>query len=272
MAGIPHNHNHAHDLNQIITQSEKIEDFEKTAKVFEKLGDARRMQIFWILCHCEECVTDLSAMIGMSSPAVSHHLKVLKECGLIRSERDGREVIYRVTDNELAKLLHVTTEEIMAVSCPDSEIVPESKHDSLNEVYHCHEHSGCNTHSHDAHSHDSLHINDECSCNHSNDTLAEEIHEYLNSHLDQHITIESLAKQFCVNPTTIKTVFRNTFGNSVAAHTREHRMERASELLLSTDYSLGEIAQMVGYQSQSKFTKAFRETYGILPKDYRSRH
>ena len=277
MGKLPHEHahKHAHNLDQIIRQSSQLGDFEQIADVFEKLSDARRVQIYWILCHCEECVTDIAAMVGMSSPAVSHHLRVLKECGLIESRREGREVIYKATDSELTHLLHVVTEEIMSVSCPEADIVPENfRHDTG--VAHQHD-KAASHHDHDCcHGHAHNHAREETPADPTDNAqvlpssnLATEIHEYLNEHLDQHITIESLSKHFCVNPTTIKTVFRETFGNSVAAHTREHRMEKAAGLLKESSLSLAEIATAVGYHNQSKFTQAFKESYGVLPKDYR---
>ena len=42
---------------------------------------------FWLLCHCEECVINIVALVEMSSPAVSHHLKQLRSGGLITSRR-----------------------------------------------------------------------------------------------------------------------------------------------------------------------------------------
>ena len=239
-----------HELSQVLTQSEKIEDFEKIADILGKMGDAKRVQIFWILCHREECVADISEIIGMSSPAVSHHLKILKECNLIHSRREGKEVYYQAADSELARLLHNTTEEIMAISCPDSPIVPKE--------------SACAC----PHTHDIMEHSKES--NYS--SLAVDIHEYLIAHLDQHITIDMISKHFCVNPTTVKTIFRETFGNSLAAHTKIHRMEKAAELLKEGKLSLSEVAAAVGYQSQSKFTQAFRETYGVLPKNYRKQN
>ena len=62
------------------------------ADVFKQLGDGSRVRIFWLLCHCEECVINISSMVDMSSPAVSHHLRQLKAGGLIVSRRDGKEV------------------------------------------------------------------------------------------------------------------------------------------------------------------------------------
>lgn len=98
------------------------------------------------------------------------------------------------------------------------------------------------------------------------------VHTLLTEHIEQHFTIEALAKQFLINPTTLKTVFKAVYGNSIAAHTKEHRMEHAAGLLRETQKSIYEIAQAVGYENQSKFTAAFKEYYGVLPTDYRKQH
>ena len=87
--------------------------------------------------------------------------------------------------------------------------------------------------------------------------------------MEQRFTIESLSKQYLINPTTLKTVFKSVYGTSIAAHMKEHRMERAAELLRETSLSIAEIAQNVGYDSQSRFTAAFKAYWGKLPKDYR---
>ena len=49
-------------------------------------------------------------------------------------------------------------------------------------------------------------------------------------------------------------------------------MARAAQLLRETDESVAEIARAVGYESQSKFTAAFKEYFGVLPKEYRKTH
>lgn len=95
------------------------------------------------------------------------------------------------------------------------------------------------------------------------------IHEYLIGHMEQRLTVESLSKQFLMNPTTLKTIFKSVYGNSIAAHVKEHRMEQAAKLLRETGLSIAEIAGRVGYDSQSRFTAAFKEYSGKLPKDYR---
>ncbi len=95
------------------------------------------------------------------------------------------------------------------------------------------------------------------------------IHEQLISHMEQRFTIESLSKQFLMNPTTLKTIFKSVYGTSIAAHMKEHRMEQAAKLLRETGLSIADIAGRVGYDSQSRFTAAFKEYSGKLPKDYR---
>ena len=89
------------------------------ADLFQQLSDPTRIRIFWLLCHYEECVINISAILEMSSPAVSHHLRPLKNSGLIVSRRDGKEVYYRAADTEECRLLHKMIEEVMEIKCPN---------------------------------------------------------------------------------------------------------------------------------------------------------
>ena len=98
-----------------------------------------------------------------------------------------------------------------------------------------------------------------------------EIHQYLLTHLDRRITIEELSKRYHMNPTTLKATFKSVYGTSLAAHIKEHRMEKAASLLTQTGLSVAQIARAVGYDSQSKFSTAFRSVYEVLPKDFRKR-
>lgn len=99
--------------------------------------------------------------------------------------------------------------------------------------------------------------------------IVHKIHEQLARSLDQRVTIEALSKQYLMNPTTLKAVFKSVYGNSIAAHMKEHRMEEAARLLAETDRSIAEIALAVGYDSQSKFSAAFKDCFHMLPKEYR---
>ncbi len=114
---IPHDHHHEAET-AIAEHMPDPETFQTVSEVFKQIGDPSRLRIFWVLCHSEECVTNLSAIVGMSSPAASHHLRQLRAGGLIISRREGKEVYYRAADTREAKLLHHTIETMMAITCP----------------------------------------------------------------------------------------------------------------------------------------------------------
>lgn len=115
---LPHHH-HDIEASAIKAQLSKVDYFQIVAEVFKQLGDTTRIRIFWLLCHAEECVINISALMEMSSPAVSHHLRPLKNSGLITSRRIGKEVYYKAADTEQSRLLHQMIEKIMKITCPD---------------------------------------------------------------------------------------------------------------------------------------------------------
>lgn len=120
MAGLslPHDHGEGWKAQRLKEQLEQAEKFQTVAGIFKLLDDPSRIRIFWLLCHCEECVINISSLMEMTSPAVSHHLRQLKISGLIVSRREGKEVYYKASETELSRLLHQAIETIMEISCP----------------------------------------------------------------------------------------------------------------------------------------------------------
>lgn len=111
-------HDHGQDVAAMFDHMPEPDAFQAVSDVFKQLGDSSRLRIFWILCHCEACVINLSALVNMSSPAVSHHLKQLKTGGLIVSRREGKEVYYKASDSREANLLHHMIETLVEITCP----------------------------------------------------------------------------------------------------------------------------------------------------------
>ena len=111
-------HDHGQSIERELEHMPSVDQFQIAADLFKQLGDGSRIRIFWLLCHCEECVINLSSMVEMSSPAVSHHLKQLKSAGLILSRREGKEVYYRAADTAQARLLHHMIEDLVEIACP----------------------------------------------------------------------------------------------------------------------------------------------------------
>ncbi|MCX4680277.1 metalloregulator ArsR/SmtB family transcription factor [Streptomyces sp. NBC_01433] len=82
------------------------EEAVRTAAMFKALGDPVRLRLFSLVASHdggEACVCDISD-VGVSQPTVSHHLKKLKEAGLLSSERRGTWVYYRVEPSVLAAM------------------------------------------------------------------------------------------------------------------------------------------------------------------------
>ena len=228
---LPHDHGHTPGQLQDWMPSARV--FENIGNVFQMLSDGKRVQLFWILCHCEECVINLSALMDMSSSAVSHHLKLLKTGGFVVSRREGKEVYYTAAETARTKALHEMIEEIAELSCPSDESPIESdKYDT-------------------------------------NIQTIQSIHDFLMDHLSERYTIEDLSERFHINQTTLKNTFKTVYGQPLAAYMKARRISHAKDLLLHSSLSIEEISLEAGYQNQSKFTQAFKDLTGQLPREYR---
>ena len=225
----PHKHGKKTNAQELKKTLSKNAKFENVAQIFKILDDPKRIKIFYLLCHANECVSDIAAYTQLSASSVSHHLQVLRYADLVQTTRDGKEIFYRVSDSTVASLIHETIEKVLNVPCSD-----ERENADTEEIVH-------------------------------------RVHEYLTNNLDKKITIEYLAKKFPINATTLKKEFRHLYGDSIAAHIRSHRMEKAKELLESTQMNIAEVSRKTGYESQSRFTSIFRTEYGVTPLEFRKK-
>lgn len=114
-------HNHEGNIDKVLDRMPCLEDFQDVAFLFQQLGDPTRLKLVWLICHSEECVCNLAAALGVSAPAVSHHLKSLRRSELIVSRRDGKEVFYTLADTVQARMLHQTIDALFKITCPISE-------------------------------------------------------------------------------------------------------------------------------------------------------
>ncbi|MCR4781310.1 MAG: metalloregulator ArsR/SmtB family transcription factor [Lachnospiraceae bacterium] len=115
---LPHNHGEV-NIEKLLENIPNDGVINSVSAAMKQLGDPSRLRIFWLLCHAEECVINIASVVDMSSPAVSHHLRLLKSAGLITSRRDGKEMYYKAADTPLVESLHHIIEEVGMITCPE---------------------------------------------------------------------------------------------------------------------------------------------------------
>ena len=73
--------------------------------VFKALSASVRLEILNFLKNGEKCVCEIVPHIGFAQPTVSRHLKVLVDCGILKSRKDGNNVLYDVTDKKIYEVI-----------------------------------------------------------------------------------------------------------------------------------------------------------------------
>ncbi len=93
----------------------------------------------------------------------------------------------------------------------------------------------------------------------------------LSENLSRRISAAELAAKFGVSESSLKNYFRGVYGKGYRESLHELRMKKAAELLEGDGILVSQAAAAVGYASQSRFAKAFREYFGVSPKEYSRR-
>ena len=87
--------------------------------------------------------------------------------------------------------------------------------------------------------------------------------------LSKRYTAKELADRFGISESSFKLYVKGILGDSYLSYFRRKRMEKAAELLETTNLKVIEIANAVGYENQGKFARVFAELYGVSPLEFR---
>jgi ArsR family transcriptional regulator len=90
--------------------SERVLD--DLAEFFKLFSDKTRVGILWALSLSEMCVCDLSMLLKMKQPAISQHLKHLRQMRMVRTRRDGKVVYYNLDDEHIRSMLDLGQQHI----------------------------------------------------------------------------------------------------------------------------------------------------------------
>lgn len=92
---------------------------------------------------------------------------------------------------------------------------------------------------------------------------------YIEENLSKEFTRSELARLVFMNPDYLGTIFKEEMNCSITIYIQNKRLAKAKELLRQTDYPISKIAEMVGYDNISYFSKLFRQKIGCQPGEYR---
>lgn len=85
------------------------------AKIFNALSDPARLEIIEFLREGEKCVCEIIPHVNLIQPLVSRHLKILKDCGLVKDRKEGNRRLYSVTDPRIFEVVDAVTPELVDV-------------------------------------------------------------------------------------------------------------------------------------------------------------
>jgi len=83
------------------------------AKLFKALADPYRLKIIELLREGEKCVCEIFPHFGIAQPLASRHLKILKDCGLVKDRKDGNRRFYAITEPEIFEVLDAVAPELV---------------------------------------------------------------------------------------------------------------------------------------------------------------
>lgn len=113
-------HDHGTGILELLDKMPAGITFNKVSDTFQLISDPTRLKILWLLCHSEDCVTNIGAALNMSAPAISHHLRILKQAGLLTPNRHGKEMHYTLADTEEAELVHRIVDATFEMNCKET--------------------------------------------------------------------------------------------------------------------------------------------------------
>jgi AraC-like DNA-binding protein len=92
---------------------------------------------------------------------------------------------------------------------------------------------------------------------------------YIDDHFGEELTVADIADQAAISVSECLRCFHSTLGLTPIQYVKQLRLQRAAELLTSTNRRIADIAAQCGFQDISYFTRSFKAQEGMLPSEYR---
>ena len=98
---------HQAKVESVSARLEKDYQLALMAEFFQSFSDQTRLKLINALMISELCVRDLAEIVGMSLPAVCHHIRHLRQLRLVQHRREGKNVIYSLNDEHIGMLFDI---------------------------------------------------------------------------------------------------------------------------------------------------------------------
>ena len=105
---------HAHsDLIDRVNENMPDEEIlYEIAELYKIFGDSTRIKILYVLFEAEMCVNDIAQLLNISTSAISHQLRILKQAQLVKFRREGKTIFYSLSDDHVRTILNQGMEHI----------------------------------------------------------------------------------------------------------------------------------------------------------------
>ena len=105
---------HAHsDLIERVNENMPDEEIlYEIAELYKIFGDSTRIKILYVLFEAEMCVNDIAQLLNISTSAISHQLRILKQAQLVKFRREGKTIFYSLSDDHVRTILNHGMEHI----------------------------------------------------------------------------------------------------------------------------------------------------------------
>lgn len=105
---------HAHsDLIERVNENMPNEEIlYEIAELYKIFGDSTRIKILYVLFEAEMCVNDIAQLLNISTSAISHQLRILKQAQLVKFRREGKTIFYSLSDDHVRTILNQGMEHI----------------------------------------------------------------------------------------------------------------------------------------------------------------
>ncbi len=105
---------HVHDdiVSSVLAAMPKEQELYRLSELYKLFGDPTRIRILYVLLKSEMCVCDIAMLLNMTTSAISHQLKLLKQASLVKFRREGKTVFYSLADDHVTTIINNGMEHI----------------------------------------------------------------------------------------------------------------------------------------------------------------